>query len=176
MYITTWLSMDICLTVLDFIKCITWPIYSFTLSVVWHFKILQDWTNHKFGWSISLLINKLIQTYMILTTVLFSVCLNQATRPKKPPASYSHNKDEQYISRVYGKAVYQAQRRSLKTGPYLRYATEHTPNKSPNRPAPVVHTRGRWDGRGWVGGVSMVKQFIRQRDGLSKMDLIWDML
>ncbi|XP_072030129.1 protein TALPID3-like [Amphiura filiformis] len=67
------------------------------------------------------------------------------TKPKKlppRPSSYTHNRDEEYIARVYGKATYQAQRRTLKTGPYLRYATEHTPKKSPTRPVPVVQTKG----------------------------------
>lgn len=98
---------------------------------------------------------------MNLATIVFSVYSYQAAKPKKLPASYSHNKDEQYISRVYGKAIYQAQRRSLKTGPYLRYATEHTPKKSPNRPAPVVHTRGKVGWESWVGWSIVVKQFIR---------------
>nr|XP_006817963.1 PREDICTED: TALPID3 protein-like [Saccoglossus kowalevskii] len=46
---------------------------------------------------------------------------------KKPQKSTSHMQDEQYLSRVYGKALYGPKRKTDKTGPYLRF--QSTPVK-----------------------------------------------
>ncbi|XP_070577910.1 protein TALPID3-like isoform X1 [Ptychodera flava] len=54
---------------------------------------------------------------------------NKPDKPvvKKPQKVGSHMKDEQYLTRVYGKALYHPQRTTEKTGPYLRMKT--TPAK-----------------------------------------------
>ncbi|XP_038047014.1 TALPID3 protein-like [Patiria miniata] len=58
---------------------------------------------------------------------------------KKQPASRAkkqmpidHNQDEAYLTRIYGKALYQARRSTMKKEPYLKYATS-SPQPKPSR-------------------------------------------
>lgn len=49
--------------------------------------------------------------------------------------------DEAYLTKVYGKALYEGQRRTLKKGPYLRFSSP-TPKSKVQRPKMVERVKG----------------------------------
>ena len=49
--------------------------------------------------------------------------------------------DEDYLSKLYGKALYEGQRRTLKKGPYLRFSSPSPRSKAP-RPKVIESVRG----------------------------------
>ncbi|XP_033105025.1 TALPID3 protein-like isoform X2 [Anneissia japonica] len=56
-------------------------------------------------------------------------------KPTSKPAKTSTYEDEDYLTRVYGKAIHSPKRRTMKTGPYLRYNYSPPRPKSMRRPA-----------------------------------------
>ncbi|XP_062379431.1 protein TALPID3 [Sardina pilchardus] len=49
--------------------------------------------------------------------------------------------DEEFLSRIYGKALYEGHRRTLKKGPYLRFSSPSPPSKA-QRPKVIESVRG----------------------------------
>ncbi|KAG5857184.1 hypothetical protein ANANG_G00016410 [Anguilla anguilla] len=56
-------------------------------------------------------------------------------------ASKSEKEDEEYLMKVYGKALYDGHRRTLKKAPYLRFSSP-SPKSKPQRPRVVESVRG----------------------------------
>lgn len=51
--------------------------------------------------------------------------------------------DEAYLRKVYGKALYDGHRRTLKKGPYLRFSSP-TPKSKVQRPKMVESVKGNY--------------------------------
>lgn len=49
--------------------------------------------------------------------------------------------DEEFLSKLYGKALYEGHRRTLKKGPYLRFSSPSPRSKAP-RPKVIESVRG----------------------------------
>lgn len=49
--------------------------------------------------------------------------------------------DHEYLAKLYGKALYEGHRRTLKKGPYLRF-TSPTPKSKTQRPKVIETIRG----------------------------------
>ncbi|XP_033625294.1 TALPID3 protein-like [Asterias rubens] len=69
-------------------------------------------------------------------------------QPKKLPISQAkrqptvdHNRDEAYLTRVYGKALYQMRRSTMKKEPYLKYTTS-SPQSKPARSLSAAQVKG----------------------------------
>ncbi|XP_035272203.1 protein TALPID3 isoform X2 [Anguilla anguilla] len=62
-------------------------------------------------------------------------------QPRLFGASKSEKEDEEYLMKVYGKALYDGHRRTLKKAPYLRFSSP-SPKSKPQRPRVVESVRG----------------------------------
>ena len=80
---------------------------------------------------------------------------HQVGRAKKAPP-VDHNQDEAYLTRFYGKALYQARRSTMQKEPYLKYATS-SPGPKPSRIPPAAEVKGEGSS-GLIGSFATEKK------------------